>query len=463
MSDEQLRTPSLARRVVVTSLVLLAVLLIVMGVLLDAVLANRLDAQLRDRLLDRAAFARVLVEDVGPDDARAEELAQRLEGEDISVKVTDTDGEVRTAGRLPGAAPAPPTPGGPGPRGPAADQVSESTSVLSVSEQVGDLTIELYADRTAVARVLTQVRLALLLSGLAVLAVAALVIGPVVRRALAPLAAITGVARAITAGDRGRRLRPDRPGTELGVTATAFDAMLDAVEGAEQQARASEERLRDFVSDAAHELRTPVTGIRASAEHLLRAGPQAPREQQEQLLLTLVRESGRAGRLVDDLLLMARIDRGLELDRRPLDLHELATQVADARRHAHPGLRLGVSGAPVTVTGDADRLQQVLANLVDNAAQATGGSGKVELRVTADGAAAGVEVVDDGPGVPPADRGRVFERLVRLDASRERRTGGAGLGLPIARGIARAHGGDLVCADPAGPGAVFRLSLPRTD
>lgn len=465
MTQERLRTPSLARRVVVTALVLLALLLVVMGFVLDAVLANRLDAQLRDRLLDRAAFAQVLVEDLGDDDADA--IARRLEGEDISVRVTAADGESRTAGRLPGT-PGPPDAGpgpdgGPAPPRPGQGDVAESGSVLSVSEQVGDVQVELFADRTAVDRVLVQVRLALLVSGLVVLAAAAVVIGPVTSRALAPLGTITDTARAITAGDRGRRLRPDRPTTELGRTATAFDDMLDEVEGAERSARASEVRLRDFVSDAAHELRTPVTGIRATAEHLLRAGTTLAPADREQLLLTLVRESGRAGRLVDDLLLMARIDGGLQVERRRVDLLDLARQVTSARAQAHPDLDVRVAGSSAEVEGDPDRLQQVLANLVDNAAHATGGTGRVDVEVSwsPDGGSR-VEVRDDGPGVPAADRERIFERLVRLDEARGHRTGGAGLGLPIARGIVAAHGGTLTCEapPPGATGAVFRVVLP---
>jgi signal transduction histidine kinase len=299
----------------------------------------------------------------------------------------------------------------------------------------------------------------MLVSALVVLLAAAHALWPVVGAALAPLARITGVARAITAGDRGRRLRPDRPGTELGRTAAAFDDMLDGLEGAEGRALASEARLRDFVSDAAHELRTPVTGMRSTSEHLLRADP--PREERERLLISLVREADRAGRLVEDLLLMARIDRGLELTRAPVHTGELVAECVTPREVARPDLTITVHGEDAVVDGDRHQLAQVLANLVDNADQATGGRGRVTVTTAREPGLVVVEVEDDGPGVPEADRERIFERLTRLDDARERRSGGVGLGLAIARGIARAHGGDLTCHQARqGTGARFRLVLP---
>lgn len=468
-APERLRTPSLRLRVTWMSLALLAAMLLVLAVVLDVVLASRLEGQLRDRLLDRAGVATILVDRV-----ETRELAQQLEGEGIAVRVVTTDGTTYAAGRLPrdpdhedtSTGPAPPGPdagpaaGPAGPPGPRDADIVDAGSFLTVSETLGDGTrVQLYADRGQIDDTLSQVRFAMLVSALVVLLAAALALWPVVGAALAPLARITGVARAITAGDRGRRLRPDRPGTELGRTAAAFDDMLDGLEGAEGRALASEARLRDFVSDAAHELRTPVTGMRSTSEHLLRADP--PREERERLLISLVREADRAGRLVEDLLLMARIDRGLELTRAPVHTAELVAECVTPREVARPDLTITVRGEDAVVDGDRHQLAQVLANLVDNADQATGGRGRVTVTTTRESDAAVVEVEDDGPGVPEADRERIFERLTRLDDARERRSGGVGLGLAIARGIARAHGGDLTC-HPArqGTGARFRLVLP---
>jgi two-component system OmpR family sensor kinase len=268
---------------------------------------------------------------------------------------------------------------------------------------------------------------------------------------------MTALARSITRGDRGRRLAPTRTDTELGRTAAAFDDMLDALEGAERQARWSEARTRQFVADAAHELRTPLAGVQAVAEAAVAPGLDA--DERDRLHVLLLRESHRAGRLVDDLLALARIDAGIELRREPVELRALADTEAERVRLRAPGRAIEVAGGPVTVTGDPVRLAQVLANLLDNALRHAAATVSVTV-----GPGGRVQVSDDGPGVPPADRERIFDRLVRLDESRAAHDGGAGLGLAIARGIARAHGGDLVClpASHGGDarGATFRLSLP---
>jgi signal transduction histidine kinase len=271
---------------------------------------------------------------------------------------------------------------------------------------------------------------------------------------------MTGLARAIAGGRRGGRLRPSKPDTELGRAATAFDEMLDALEGAERAARTSEERTRRFVADAAHELRTPIAGVRAAAEAVVAETDPARRER---LAVLLVRESERASHLVDDLLELARIDAGLTLRSEPVDLHALASAALERVRLVAPGVAVELTGERVWVSGDADRLTQILANLTDNARRAMDGTGTLAVTVTRAGPAR-VLVTDTGPGVAPADRERIFDRLVRLDDSRDRGSsaGGAGLGLAIARGIARAHGGDLHCLSRVDgrPGAAFELILP---
>lgn len=445
-----LRTPSLRRRVVAVVLLALAVLLVVLVLATDQALSARLESQLRERLTDRAGFAAALSEEYDGD-----ELVRRLEGDGISVRLVDEDGETYSAGPVPpgGPGPGPRVPGGPDP-----DRVLTRGDLLEVAVDLdGDGVLVLAADSSSVAATVTQVRLVLVATALLVLLLAGLAVPVVVSRALAPLDRITEVARSITRGDRGRRLDPTVPTSELGRTATAFDEMLDEVVGAEQRARASEQRLRTFLSDAAHDLRTPITGVQAAAEHVLRDDP--PRDERERVLTTLIRESRRAGRLVDDMLLITTIDAGLQLRREPVDLQTLARDVVAARELSHPGVELRAAGEAVTVPGDRDRLARALGNLVDNALGVARST--VVVTVRSGGGRAGFEVDDDGPGVPPADRERVFDRMVRLDGSR--RSGGAGLGLPIARGIARAHGGDVTCHDVAtGPGARFSLVLPSS-
>lgn len=284
--------------------------------------------------------------------------------------------------------------------------------------------------------------------GSAALLVVALVLQRLSSVALRPLDRMTGLARQITAGNRGRRLGTGDDRSELGRTALAFDGMLDELETSADRARAAEERMRDFLGDASHELRTPLAGIAATAENLLRSP--TDRAGTERAALAVVRETRRAARLVESLLDVARLDRGLELDTSVVDVVPLARHEVERTRALAPGLDVVLS-APGSLVVEADpfRLAQVLANLTDNARQAVGSRGSVQVTVAGDPDRAVLTVVDDGPGIAAADRERVFERFTRLDASRSRRTGGVGLGLAISRGLARAHQGDLTVTDRA--------------
>ncbi|WP_312878439.1 sensor histidine kinase [Lentzea indica] len=317
------------------------------------------------------------------------------------------------------------------------------------SRNVNGNKLTFYADTEAISQAQVRLRKLLLMLGLGAIVITGLLMIVVVRRALAPLDAMTSLAQAIAAGHRGGRLNPSRTDTELGRTAAAFDGMLDSLEGSEQ-------RTRRFVADAAHELRTPITGVQAVAEALVQAPVDSP--DRDQMSFLLVREARRAGRLVDDLLALAQLDAGYEMQREPVDLLGLAEAEVARTRYVAPDFDIAVEaveGASVVVVGDGQRLAQVLANLVDNARQATGPSGVVRIRVDL----TGFTVSDDGPGVPLAERERIFDRLVRLDDARDRRSGGSGLGLAIARAVVRAHGGELSC-EPSEGGAVFRVTLP---
>ncbi|MFB8276000.1 sensor histidine kinase [Nocardia colli] len=285
---------------------------------------------------------------------------------------------------------------------------------------------------------------------------------PAIRRALAPLDSMTALATGIARGRRGERLFPIRRDTELGRTAAAFDEMLDALEGAEARACASERRTRDFVADAAHELRTPVAGIGAIAEAILH-GCDATPEERSRLELLLIRETRRAARLVDDLLDLARIDAGLTLYRAETEIFGLAQDQLDRIGLIRPDLVLSISGTRAKISADPQRISQVLANLLDNAGKVTPPGGRIAVTVGVHDAFVELVVADSGPGIRVGDRERIFDRLVRLDTARDNRVAGTGLGLSIARGIARAHGGDLFCIAPAdGTGAAFVLRLPLT-
>lgn len=446
-----LRTVSLRRRVTAASLLVLAVVLLLVGVLADVVFGAQARADLRDRLDVRAALAEQLVVQGVP----APEVARRVAAPGIRADLLTADGRLLRGSDeafLPGGGFGPPR-DRPGPRRPEVLQrdLPDGSRLTLVATD---------ADVTAARQLL---RRTLLLLSIGALAVAGLVTLATTRLALAPLDALTRLARSITGGDRGRRLAPTRTDTELGRAAAAFDGMLDALEGAERQARAaeataraSEERTRRFVADAAHELRTPLAGVQAVAEAAVAPGLAAA--ERDRLHLLLLRETHRAGRLVDDLLVLARLDAGIELRRGPVELLGLARAEAERVRLLAPDRTVDVDGAAVTVDADAARLGQVLANLLDNACRHTPAGGRIAVRV---GPGPAVRVTDTGPGVPPADRERVFDRLVRLDEARSADAGGAGLGLAIARGIARAHGGELRCvAPPDGAGAAFELTLP---
>ena len=266
-------------------------------------------------------------------------------------------------------------------------------------------TLTLSAGDGEIGRALTQLRTVELVAGAGTVLVVGLLLTRVVAGALGPLGRMTAVAGRIAAGNRGERLRPTRPGTDLGRTAIAFDGMLDALED-------SERRMRGFLADASHDLRTPVAGMLVAAESLLRDDPD--RAERERRLVAMVREARRAGRLVDDLMLMARLDGAeadRELRRQPVDLSVLAEEVAAAQRLLGSDVRTDAYG-PVPVDGDPAQLTRVLTNLADNARRA---GAHVRLAVHAGSGQATVEVTDDGPGVPPADRERVFERFVQLD------------------------------------------------
>ncbi len=279
---------------------------------------------------------------------------------------------------------------------------------------------------------------------------------------------MTELAQHIRAGARGRRLRPTKANTELGRTATALDEMLDALESAEAKAQAAEARMRLLLADVSHDLRTPIAGAIASAEQLLRSD--RGRVDREARLVDVVRESQRAARLVDDLLLMARLedaDPSELLANAELDLNALIVDVVDAFRAVNPSLRLELElDGAAWVHGNADRLTRVLRNLLENARNAGGPGATIDVSVhtvaPAEARRGGrgsvtVDVRDNGPGVPAWESERIFDRFARLDHSRT--SPGSGLGLPIARAIARGLDGDVRCL-PGVRGGHFQLILP---
>jgi two-component system OmpR family sensor kinase len=332
----------------------------------------------------------------------------------------------------------------------------------------------------------------LLLIDIVVTGIVLLLIGvaaaSVVRLGLRPLTRMEETAAEIAGGNLSRRVTDADPHTESGRLGTAVNTMLVRIEAAIADREASERRLRQFLADASHELRTPLTSIQGFAE-LYRRGGTRPGPELDEAMARIEAEVGRMRVLVNDLLVLARLDEERPIERRPVDLLAVA---ADAVRDAHvrvptrfvrlSDLDDGGVFEPVTVLGDEARIRQVATNLVANALQHTPDDAAVEVRVGRDGrlnrmngtppaAAVGVppptdrpiavlEVVDTGPGMPAVDAERAFERLYRADPSRSRQHGGAGLGLAIAAAIVQAHSGRIELWTAPGDGARFRVLLP---
>lgn len=279
-----------------------------------------------------------------------------------------------------------------------------------------------------------------------------------IRRGLRPLDDMATTAGAIAAGDLSRRVEPGDDKSEVGRLGQALNAMLSQIEAGFDEKSASEARLRQFVADASHELRTPLTSIRGYVE-LLRKGALPDEEEQVRALRRVEHEAKRMSGLVDDLLLLARLDQGRPLERRPVDLRRICRDAVDDAQMAEPTrpVELVASGS-VTVAADRDRMAQVAHNLVGNALAHTRRGSPVRVEVAAKDGLGVVRVVDRGPGLSGSQLERVFDRFYRADAARRR--AGSGLGLAIVRAIAEALGG-RAWAEPAPEGGtVFSVAIP---
>lgn len=295
-----------------------------------------------------------------------------------------------------------------------------------------------------------------------------LVLAIVIRRSLRPLREVADTAARVSAlplAEGEVRITERVPDaeldevTEIGRVGTALNTLLDHVDASLEARRRNEERMRRFVADASHELRTPLASIRGYSELTLR-NPDLD-ETTQTALARIQAQSLRMGALVDDLLLLARLEEGRELVSGTVDVAALAAEaVADARAAApaHEWVLREPTG-PVTVVGDEARLHQVLANLLANARIHTPEGTTVTVEVSPDGGGARLDVRDDGPGIDPAIAGEIFERFARADRSRARGTGGTGLGLAIARAIVEAHGGAIRVASRPGD-TLFTITLP---
>ncbi len=279
---------------------------------------------------------------------------------------------------------------------------------------------------------------------------------------LRPLRRMGDTAGRIAEGDLSQRVEPAGDRTEIERLGSSLNAMLAEIETAFAAKDASEQTLRRFVADASHELRTPLTSIRGYAE-LLRRGADADPEERLAAARRIEREAQRLGVLVEDLLLLARLDEGIALDQSPVDAVRLVEDLAADARVVDPEREITVDApAPVVVRGDRDRLTQVVTNLLANARAYSPAGTPIELRAATVGGNGRIEVIDHGPGIPPDLAPHVFDRFWRADDSRSRDRGGAGLGRAIGAAVGGAHHGHCEVVETPGGGATMRVDLPLT-
>jgi two-component system OmpR family sensor kinase len=298
----------------------------------------------------------------------------------------------------------------------------------------------------------------LLVTAAVLAALAVLGLG-VVRASLRPLEAISETAARIAAGDLTQRVERADDRTEVGRLGLALNAMLAQIESAFKAREASERRLRRFVADASHELRTPLAAVRAYAELFTRGASDRPADLARSMT-GITRESERMSLLVDDLLLLARLDEGRPLERHPVELADVVTEAVETAHLVEPERPIEVELESAVVLGDRDRLRQVVDNLLANVRSHTPPGTPAHVTLSRSNGSAAVVVADSGPGMSADQVAHVFERFYRTDASRTRASGGVGLGLSIVSAVAEAHGGSVSATSQPGEGASFRIELP---
>jgi two-component system OmpR family sensor kinase len=422
-----MKTGSLRTRVALTTLVLLAIVLAAVVTTVTLAYRAKLDGDLRDRLTTAASTVQRAGSAVD-----AKRLIPGLALEGIAVRFT--------------------LPPGTGPTK-TSSTIQRRGSLLVVNETLRDgARVTFSASRASINHAVTNLLLVELLVAGGALVLATQLVLRGTRTALRPLSAVIETATRIAHGDSQLRLNPSRTDTELGSLAAAFDQMVDALQEAIEEARASDAATRRFLADASHELRTPIAALQASVETLLREQPERP--ERDRLEAAVARDSERLGRLVGDLLGLARLEA--QPTRTPVDLATIALPLIDDARERAPRAAITLSTEhATTVRGDRDALERVLNNLIDNALAAIQPAGRIDVELRRGDGYVEALVADDGPGVPEHERLRIFERFVRLDGSKP----GHGLGLAIARRIAQQHDGDLTC-DPTPNGASFTLRIP---
>ena len=312
-------------------------------------------------------------------------------------------------------------------------------------------------------RTLSRLQWLFFFIGFVIVGLIALASRTMIKVGLKPLSEVENTAEKIAAGDLSARLPDAKPTTEVGRLTTSLNTMLARIEESFAVRKTSEDKLRRFVADASHELRTPLTAIRGFAE-LHRQGAVSGEEETKQLLARIEGESIRMGSLVEDLLLLARLDQAREMENLPVDIAQVTKDAVASAQVAgpeHPISLIGDADELYTL-GDQHRIHQVIANLLANARTHTpvGTPITVSIAQSSDGVRIGV--TDAGPGLSDEDQKRIFERFYRADSSRVRIDGeGSGLGLSIVDAVMKAHGGSVSVSSEIGKGSTFTLFFPQ--
>jgi two-component system OmpR family sensor kinase len=307
-------------------------------------------------------------------------------------------------------------------------------------------------------RTTRQIGSVLLIIGSLVLLFIAIASRQVIKVGMRPLEKIEETAEKIAAGDLSARLDNFEPDTEVGRLSTSLNTMLSRIEQSFDARMQSEDKLRRFVADASHELRTPLTAIRGFAE-LHRQGAVPEGEKTNELIARIEKESMRMGYLVEDLLMLARMDQSRELVISDVNLSELVQEAVTSAQAAGPDHLITTNISIGVITkGDADKIYQVVTNLLANARAHTPAGTTITVSTYSDGKDSFITVADNGPGLSSEDQARIFERFYRVDASRQRNSkDGSGLGLSIVDAVMRAHEGEVTVASELGKGAAFTL------
>ena len=312
-------------------------------------------------------------------------------------------------------------------------------------------------------RTLSRLQWLFFLIGFVIVCLIAIASRTMIKVGLKPLSDVENTAEKIAGGDLSARLPDAKPTTEVGRLTTSLNTMLSRIEESFALRKSSEDKLRRFVADASHELRTPLTAIRGFAE-LHRQGAVAGEEDTKQLLARIEGESIRMGSLVEDLLLLARLDQAREMEHLPVNIAKVTRDAVASAQVAGPEHPISLSGdtGELYTLGDQHRIHQVIANLLANARTHTPSGAAIAVSIAQGDDGVRIAVSDNGPGLSEDDQKRIFERFYRADSSRVRIDGeGSGLGLSIVDAVMKAHGGSVSVSSELGKGATFTLFFPR--